>query len=386
MINIDRQTTTQTRIIMAKFETGKTYYARSVGDHDCIYKFEILKRTEKSVWVRVHGEIVRRAIEVHGSAEAFYPHGKYSMAAVISADRPVGSEPEPVEIKTPTVAAEVRELRRAAIEEKQEARLERYEGLAEKNAQASTAAYERSNQMASVIPFGQPILVGHHSEHRDRNYRDKIWNTMGQSVELQGKADYYKEKAEAMTNNGAISSDDPDAIEKLQAKIDGLMQNQEQMKKANAAIRKLAKQEMSLEDRAAKVSELSGISLAIAKKVLVPNCFRQIGYPSFELSNNNAVIRSTQQRLEQLKRQWETVEAVGEDRTIEHADLDITEVHNYVINRIQLKFPGKPEAYTRDILKGRGFRWSPREGAWQRQLNANGIAAAQDVLSQLSNL
>ena len=23
----------------------------------------------------------------------------------------------------------------------------------------------------SVIPFGQPILIGHHSEKRDRNYR-----------------------------------------------------------------------------------------------------------------------------------------------------------------------------------------------------------------------
>lgn len=372
---------------MAKFETGKTYYARSVGDHDCIYKFEILRRTDKSVWVKVHGEIVRRAIEVHGSTEAFYPHGKYSMAAVISADKPLEVAEEPAQVEpAASVADDVRELRRAAIEEKVEARLERYEELADKNARASTAAYNRSSQMASAIPFGQPILVGHHSERRDRNYRDKIWNTMGQGVKLQEKADYYKEKAAAMTSNTAISSDDPDAIEKLEAKLARLMQNQEQMKKANAAIRKLAKQEMALEDRAAKVAELSGINPAIARKVLEPDHCRRIGYRSFELSNNNAVIRSTQQRLEQLKRQWATVEAVGEDRTIEHADLGITEVHNYVINRIQLKFPGKPEASTRDILKGRGFRWSPREGAWQRQLNANGIAAAQDVISQLSNL
>jgi hypothetical protein len=374
----------ETRNIMAKFETGKTYFTRSIGDHDCIHKFEILKRTDKSVWVKVHGEIVRRAIEIHGNTEAFYPFGKYSMAATITADRPLVEETEPESVAN--TAEAIREKRRAAIAEKTEARLERYEELADKNARASTAAYERSTQMASVIPMGQPILVGHHSERRDRDYRDKIWNTMGQSVKLQEKADYYQEKAQAMTNNHAISSDDPDAIEKLQAKLDGLMQNQEQMKKANAAIRKLAKQEMSHDDRAAKVAEMSGISLAIAKEVLTPDWIGRIGYPSFKLSNNNAVIRSTQQRLEMLKAQWATVEAVGEDRTIEHADLGVTEVHNYVINRIQLKFPGKPETSTRDILKGRGFRWSPREGAWQRQLNANGIAAAQDVISQLSNL
>jgi hypothetical protein len=291
-----------------------------------------------------------------------------------------------VEPSAPTVVDEIKELRRTAIEEKRESRLKRYEELADKNARASTAAYECSKEMASVIPFGQPILVGHHSEKRDRNYRDKIWNTMGKSVKLQNKADYYKEKAENMISNHAISSDDPDAIEKLQAKLDGLIQNQEQMKKANAAIRKLSKQEMSDEDRAAKVAELSGISVKIAAEVLKPNCFRQIGYPSFELSNNNVVIRNTRQRIEQLKRQWATIESIGEDRTIDHDDLDITEVHNYVINRIQLKFPGKPEASTRDILKGRGFRWSPREGAWQRQLNANGISAAKSVISQLRSL
>jgi hypothetical protein len=78
-----------------KFETGKTYFTRSIGDHDCIHKFEILKRTDKSVWVRVHGEIVRRAIEIHGNTEAFYPFGKYSMAATITADSPLVEEPEP---------------------------------------------------------------------------------------------------------------------------------------------------------------------------------------------------------------------------------------------------------------------------------------------------
>ena len=117
-----------------------------------------------------------------------------------------------------------------------------------------------------------------------------------------------------------------------------------------------------------------------------PDYCGRIGYRGFELSNNNAVIRSTQQRLELLKSQWATVEKVGQDRTIEHTDLGIKEVHNYVINRVQLIFPGKPEADTRTLLKGRGFRWSPREGAWQRQLNANGLAAAQDVISTLSNL
>ena len=33
-----------------------------------------------------------------------------------------------------------------------------------------------AHTMADGIPFGQPILVGHHSEQRDRNYRERIRN------------------------------------------------------------------------------------------------------------------------------------------------------------------------------------------------------------------
>ena len=67
------------------FEVGATYSTRSVCDHDCVFSFTILKRSPKSVWVDVDGKVVRRAIEVWQGTETFYPFGKYSMAAIISA-------------------------------------------------------------------------------------------------------------------------------------------------------------------------------------------------------------------------------------------------------------------------------------------------------------
>jgi hypothetical protein len=70
---------------MIKFKTGETYETRSVCDHNCIFRFKILRRTAKSVWVNVHGEKARRLIEVYDGKETFYPFGKYSMAAIISA-------------------------------------------------------------------------------------------------------------------------------------------------------------------------------------------------------------------------------------------------------------------------------------------------------------
>ena len=40
-------------------------------------------------------------------------------------------------------------------------------------------------------------------------------------------------------------------------------------------------------------------------------------------------------------------------------------------NRLQIFFEGKPDEATRNTLKENGFRWSPKAGAWQRQLNVN---------------
>lgn len=81
-------------------------------------------------------------------------------------------------------------------QEKAEERVERAEGRAQNAEQRSDQLFDKAKEMASVIPFGQPILVGHHSEKRDRNYRDRIHNTFGKAFKEQEKADYYSRKAE----------------------------------------------------------------------------------------------------------------------------------------------------------------------------------------------
>jgi hypothetical protein len=87
-----------------QFEAGKTYYAHAICDHDTIYSFEILRRTAKTVWVEVHGEVVKRRVSVDGGVESFMPFGSYSMAACISADRPLITEDEAVEEVTEEAA------------------------------------------------------------------------------------------------------------------------------------------------------------------------------------------------------------------------------------------------------------------------------------------
>lgn len=72
---------------MTQFEVGKTYWTRSICDSDCIFAFEILGRTAKSVTVKVHGRVARRRLSCYLGNEQFRPFGNYSMAAVIGADK-----------------------------------------------------------------------------------------------------------------------------------------------------------------------------------------------------------------------------------------------------------------------------------------------------------
>lgn len=73
---------------MAKqFEVGKTYWARSLCDYDCIHSFTILARTPKQITTSVRGTTVKRGLCVSDGIENFKPFGSYSMAAVIYADK-----------------------------------------------------------------------------------------------------------------------------------------------------------------------------------------------------------------------------------------------------------------------------------------------------------
>ena len=99
-------------------------------------------------------------------------------------------------------------------EERQQARTDRYRELADNARKQSEQCFRQSESMASVIPMGQPV----HGK-ADRNYREKIWNKMGQSVKASEKADYYERKAEAAENNNAIYLDDDNAVEKLEQKL-----------------------------------------------------------------------------------------------------------------------------------------------------------------------
>ncbi|MFO0561172.1 MAG: DUF3560 domain-containing protein [Polyangiales bacterium] len=74
-------------------------------------------------------------------------------------------------------------------------RAERLEERAEKKASAASAKHAAVRGIADMIPFGQPILVGHHSEKRARKDADRIFNLTGQGIALQREAEHLANRA-----------------------------------------------------------------------------------------------------------------------------------------------------------------------------------------------
>lgn len=84
--------------------------------------------------------------------------------------------------------------------ERKESRIERYEGYSENAEARASAASEKAFSILSVIPPGQPILVGHHSERRHRRDLSRSDNAMRKSVEESKKSEYYDYKATSLSN------------------------------------------------------------------------------------------------------------------------------------------------------------------------------------------
>ncbi len=55
-------------------------------------------------------------------------------------------------------------------------------------------------------------------------------------------------------------------------------------------------------------------------------------------------------------------------------------VRNTAQNRLQIVFDSIPDPELRAALKANGFRWSPKNQAWQRQLTDNALRAANSAL------
>lgn len=159
---------------------------------------------------------------------------------------------------------------------------------------------------------------------------------------------------------GGISADDPDVMDKLEKKLEDMKAYQDHMKAVNAYYRKHKELDGCPQLNDQQVDEL---------KLSMSNDWRTspVPFPSFHLTNNLQNIKRVQIRLNDLKQkpadEWE----------FEGGKV----LSNMEANRLQILFDKKPSDEQRNVLKKRGFKWAPSQGAWQRQLTSNALQAVK---------
>lgn len=278
-----------------------------------------------------------------------------------------------------------------AYEQKLEARRDRLRDRASRARAKSRARYGAARRILDVIPFGQPVLVGHHSERRHRRDLERIDTNMRKSAELSDRAADLERRADAVGTAG-ISSDDPDALQKLRAQLAARRADRDVETKWNREIRTRAKTAL-----ARKLAESGAVggpdqvhALTRKEHVALIGEMAKAGAPAWVVKHMASMARAFPwlpqfgphtgadiRRIEERIAQIEKRDAAPERRhegTLSGADGGITFTieENKAESRVQISFSRRPSAEITRALGGRGgagFRWARSIGVWQRHLS-----------------
>ncbi len=203
--------------------------------------------------------------------------------------------------------------------------------------------------------------------NRQMSREDSLWEEYRQIEAILDKI--------RSVGTGPVDLADPHAREMLTERLNSQRQMLEDAKTANAYYRK----HKTLEG-------CPGLSEKNRAWLTRPGVFAsgdgspisQYGspFPAYELASIRGKIERTEQRLAELDRREQQAAEPQTGTAFDGGQI----VRNIDLNRLQILFDAIPDADTRAALKQNGFRWSPKNQAWQRQLTDNAERAARQVL------
>jgi hypothetical protein len=245
-------------------------------------------------------------------------------------------------------------------EERVQRRRARLESAAARERAKARQCFEASDRAVEGIPFGQPILVGHHSERRHRRALERARSRASEGLEHSDRAAELERSARRV-GSGGVSSDDEDAIGKLEAKLADLGAQRVRLKRANQAIRAgTPEDKIELTDR--EREDLRGLGTYTWERAANGRAI----FPGYVFRNLGGRIRQVEQRLHALRAAEVKREEASSVELASGAGCTATEDREN--NRIVLTFAEKPSATVRGVLKAGGYRWSPSRSAWVRKL------------------
>ena len=160
-------------------------------------------------------------------------------------------------------------------------------------------------------------------------------------------------------------------VERLQNKLDILVESQEKMKAVNKIVRNAKLSEIE------QYEELEALGFkdeTINELMAEPEySFYKKGFQTFQLSNNLAKIKATE---DAIKRHTAMAQSEDKEYSFEGGKVEFC----FSDERIRIYFDEIPNQEMRSNLKSNAFKWSPKNQAWQRQLTNNAVRATKRVL------
>lgn len=244
-----------------------------------------------------------------------------------------------------------------------DAQRDRAEWLLDRYAATLAAAINKDNEIGTRCPS---VLIAGPSNFPTRKKAAQVaaWDA---NRNMYSRAEHYLDLLRR-AHCQPIKSNDPEAIEALTYKLNRLQAERDRMKATNAYYR----QHKTLEG----CPSLDPKERRSIESQWERGWHTGTPYPPYTLQNSLANFKRLQDRLNALQAAKEAAPTEAEHKGYTYKE-------NTDQMRVQLIFDGKPDEDTRDLLKSYGFRWSPRNAAWQRQLTENGKRAARQVMQIL---
>lgn len=164
------------------------------------------------------------------------------------------------------------------------------------------------------------------------------------------------------------------ALSPEERKLNKLIKERDMMKDIN----KITRMKISDDEKIAKIMEF-GIKQDTARTLATGEGTwdKRQGFAPYELTSINNRIKTLQAKVDAMKKADEINNSLGgEDMVLAGVSI----ILNKEADRIQLDFPSKPSRDVIAILKKNGWKWSPSNQVWQRQLTENAMRNARTMV------
>ncbi len=214
--------------------------------------------------------------------------------------------------------------------------------------------HSQTSTASSFITGGSNFPV--RRQEKLRGWADNHYNNFREwRTKVLNAYDKYERKAKIINAGGEL--------EMARLKLTELEANKELQKEANKKIKQALKDMVNIDQYL--------LSLGVS-----PHMIEYTMKFGFGSCNTNANIRNAKKRIQELEAK-ESKKSIGNKEVLFEGGKVI---FNYELDRLQIAHNTKPAPEKIAELKSCGFRWSPFNKVWQRQITNNAIYVTQRFL------